>query len=334
MNEKKILDGIRDLIDELTKITLESLVRTKELGEVHDFRAGTKTFKQLIQLFNTLKEANLNEVPGFILHELLNSLDTAKHIFGKIKQFNPKIDGAIRNRDHLITEVERFYKEQLQNIQSVISLSGAFNFQILVKRAREGINEIQKMRTEAENERKSLLSESKEIMDKMHDAAATVGVAAHAIPFAKEALSHQKQGNRWLWATIILAILTLGFGAGNVWYYIIKTSSLSSAQAIQVGISKLVVFGILYFGVVWCGRMYKAQRHNYVINQHRQNALKTFETFVKAASDEQTKNAVLIQATQSIFSPQYTGFVAKEPEPGASPKILEIIRGVFSSTKE
>jgi hypothetical protein len=43
-----------------------------------------------------------------------------------------------------------------------------------------------------------------------------------------------------------------------------------------------------------------------VVDQHRQNALSTFETFMKAASDEQMKNAVLLQATQAILTPQAT----------------------------
>jgi hypothetical protein len=76
--------------------------------------------------------------------------------------------------------------------------------------------------------------------------------------------------------------------------------------------------------------MYRSQWHNHVVNKHRQNALSTFETFVKAASDEQTKNAVLIQATQCIFSQQPTGFVAHDSDGAPSPQILEIVRGVVA----
>lgn len=331
INEKKSLDDIRALLDELTKITPESLVRTKELGEAHDFRAGIKTFKQLLQLFKTLKEANLNEVPGFVLSDVQNSLSGARHIFNLIKQFNPKIGGAIRNRDNLIIEVERFYKEQLQDIQSVISLSGAFNFQILVNRAREGIDEINKVREDIKKESQSSLSKAKEIVDKMRDAAAITGVAAHAVHFREEAVSHHRRGRYWLWATIVLALLTLGFGFYIARYYTINI--LTTTQAIQIGISKLVIFSIFYFGVLWSGKMYRAHQHNNVVNQHRQNALKTFETFVIAASDSQTKDAVLVQATQSIFSPQLTGFITKESEPSASPKLVEIVRNITGTAK-
>ena len=85
---------------------------------------------------------------------------------------------------------------------------------------------------------------------------------------------------------------------------------------------------MLVTSLVWTGRVYKAHRHNYVINKHRQNALRTFEAFVKAAKDEQTKSAVLLQATQCIFSPQPTGYLTHEAEPSGSPQILEIIRSM------
>jgi hypothetical protein len=81
---------------------------------------------------------------------------------------------------------------------------------------------------------------------------------------------------------------------------------------------------------VWCGKSYRAYRHNAVVNRHRQNALATFEAFAKAASDAETKNAVLLQATQCIFSPQQTGYVSGEPET-AMPQVLEIVRNVGKS---
>ncbi len=96
---------------------------------------------------------------------------------------------------------------------------------------------------------------------------------------------------------------------------------------------KLIIFSVLFAALIWVGRIYRAHRHNYIINKHRQNALSTFETFVKAASDEQTKSAVLLQATQCIFSPQHSGYISKESEPSTYPQVLEIIRGISGSQK-
>ena len=80
-------------------------------------------------------------------------------------------------------------------------------------------------------------------------------------------------------------------------------------------------------------KIYRAYRHNCTINTHRQNALMTFEMFTNAAKDEQTKNAVLLQATQSIFSPQPTGYLSGDSEQGSNPQILEIIKNIGSGGK-
>jgi hypothetical protein len=75
-------------------------------------------------------------------------------------------------------------------------------------------------------------------------------------------------------------------------------------------------------------RNYAASRHNLVVNRHRQNALSSFETFVKGAGDQQTKDAVLLQATQSIFVPQDSGFIRGESTPQPGSQIIEILRGI------
>jgi len=76
----------------------------------------------------------------------------------------------------------------------------------------------------------------------------------------------------------------------------------------------------------WAGKTYRAHRHNAVVNRHRQNALTTFQTFAQAASEEQTKNAVLLQATQCIFSPQQTGYIQSDNDTPGIPQVLEIVR--------
>ena len=101
---------------------------------------------------------------------------------------------------------------------------------------------------------------------------------------------------------------------------------LTPSQSVQMAIPKLFVFSVL-LATVWCGKTYRAYRHNAVVNRHRQNALATFQTFAKAAVDQATKDAVLLQATQCIFSQQPTGYIQTEPEPTALP-ISEMMRAV------
>ena len=138
--------------------------------------------------------------------------------------------------------------------------------------------------------------------------------------------------NRWLKVTIVVAVLILSIAVGTIYYYITTTVERTTAQLVQLALAKVFFFSILSYVLVWVARIYRAEAHNLVVNQHRQNALRTFETFIAASGDDSTKSAVLLQATQCIFSHQHTGFTSYEQDVTASPKVLEIIRSMMPSS--
>jgi len=54
---------------------------------------------------------------------------------------------------------------------------------------------------------------------------------------------------------------------------------------------------------------------------------------MKATIENETKSAVLLQATQCIFSQQSSGYIAKESDSSISPQWMEIIKGIFNIPK-
>jgi hypothetical protein len=164
-------------------------------------------------------------------------------------------------------------------------------------------------------------------------------VAKEAVHFMEAAKSYNTVAYVWLSVTAVLSLITFIFAWNSYKYYeeLVKLSfaekgiGLSAAQSIQLGVAKLFLFSLLVGGIIWCGRNYRAHRHNYVVNKHRQNALSTFDTFVNSAQDQQTKSAVLLQATQAIFVPQPTGYISQEGESGSLPQVFEIVRNVVES---
>ena len=85
---------------------------------------------------------------------------------------------------------------------------------------------------------------------------------------------------------------------------------------------------------VWLNRSiknYTAQKHLEVINTHRQNALETFDTFVAAAEgNRETRDAVLLSATEAIFDANQTGYLSAKGS-GADSKspIQQVIREII-----
>lgn len=100
-------------------------------------------------------------------------------------------------------------------------------------------------------------------------------------------------------------------------------------------IGRFVILSLLLYAISFTARNYNSMRHNHIVNKHRANSMRTFQTFVEAAGgDTETKNAVLIQATQSIFSAQASGYSHKESNPEPQPKIIEILSSLGrTSTK-
>lgn len=181
------------------------------------------------------------------------------------------------------------------------------------------------------------------------EAASLLGIVEHAKFFEQEALDHQRSAYWWLAATVLL--LVAAFAAG---WNLYKTNSLLTGAVaekldthgagapkpspdvgseIRLTVARIVILSILLSAAVWTGRVYKAHRHNFIINRHRRNALSTFQTFAAGASDMETKNAVLLQATTCIFGPQNTGYITQDKESEGYPQILEIIRGVGGTGK-
>jgi hypothetical protein len=318
----------------LGEITSESLVRSADLGTTLDFSDGADVFGRTLNLFASLAESRLENVPVSTVQRLTNSASQAAQTFQKITDFDPSAQGnPSQVRDSLIQEVDNQYQQYFELAAPIVAYSvrKGTDFERLETDARARLDEIEHIVAAAQAGSEKTMAEAQSALEQVKQAAAEVGVAQHAVHFQQEAAAHLKTSRWWLGVTAVLALVTAGYGVWCLYNFTNLADTMTTARSVQLGISKLIVFSILYFAVIWAGRTYRAQVHNYVVNKHRQNALSTFETFVKAAGDEDTKNAVLLQATQAIFSPQSSGFVPGDTETAQSPQILEIIRSVTAS---
>jgi hypothetical protein len=160
-----------------------------------------------------------------------------------------------------------------------------------------------------------------------------LGVAKYALIFQAESTTHGNLAFRWLLAIVIVLFGTLAY-VFNVAYGLDGIKDIiqtNNNYVILLITSRILIFTVLTIGVTVCIRNYKAHKHNEVLNKHRYNALVTFETFTTGASgDPQTKSAVLLEATHTIFSNQNTGY-GNEGEVEAVSKIIEIVKDIKSN---
>lgn len=337
--EEAKLKELKENLTVLLRRSPEELIQEDRLGSELCFRAGVPQFQKTLFLFSSLNDADLSQVPFSIMTNIDNAIKDATSIFSSIIEFSPDISNPKHVRDTLIDNVTQKYEEWFKTISPIIAfcIREGTDFQALQAKANDTLHQIEALQINAEETSASLLKSTEETLEKVRHAAAEVGVSQHATHFKEEASDYTETSKKWLWATAISACITLLWGlfAFQIMMPQIDSSPLTNGQFFQALISRGSVLLLLFMALIWCSKNYASAKHNYVINKHRQNALSTFETFVKAAgdSDIQTKNAVLLQATQCIFSPQTTGYSNKSYDSDPPTKIIEIAKDLSKMSK-
>ena len=144
--------------------------------------------------------------------------------------------------------------------------------------------------------------------------------------FDREATKLSDNARKWLVAAAVLGSATFVM-AVLTWFW--TQAGLDSGQIWQKVASKFIVLSILVTATLWCGRIYKALMHQSATNRHRALSLQTFQAFSSAASDVQTKDAVLLETTRSIFSQCMTGYVdSASASLDSEARVIEIVKSI------
>jgi hypothetical protein len=329
--EEKEREMLVKSLSELTAINPDDLVRKEQLGNELSFESGLPVFRRTLDLFKELNDINLEIIPQNFLNSIKSQINDAIEKFKKIREFTSNQSNPASVRNQLISNLQEQYGSYFGTLHTILSY--AHKKETDLTRLENDAKEILKFMNESKDylatEQRKALDETNSVLDKVRQAAAEVGVAQHATHFETEAKYHLKQSFWWMISTIVLASLTIGWGITS--FFLFPHSSEVNGVLPAI-ISKLIILVGLYYGLVWSAKNYKSNRHNFVVNTHRQNSLKTFETFVKAAgSDNETKNAILLQATKTIFGYQPSGYVSNEADSDNTPNYFEIIKNFYKS---
>lgn len=352
----KALTELSQMIAGFSKITPEDLAREDDLGKEQNFKDVLPEIKIILKLFRELADCDLKSLPINIVVGIRDCGEEFFNNLNKIREFSLRSHGPnpLQIRNNIISAIkdsfEKFYltmspviayesqkdiskiafeekaNKMLDELQSSIDI----NSKNIITVLHDIVNKYDKDAKDKLNNINASLKNIQEIEDKIKMAAQEVAVSAHSIHFKKEADEHKKAANIWLFVTVVIAIVAICFGIYNYDHFMEISDKITTYQNIQLIVAKVVIFSLLLTGLVWSGRIYRANRHNYIINKHRHNALNTFEAFAKSTNDEQIKAAVLLQTTQCIFSQQNSGYISQEGEMGGAPQILEIIRGIYN----
>lgn len=320
-------DTLHKLIDEIVSEEPNNLARAEELGAALSFKLILPHLETIIGLYGELKESKLEKVPLNTIGVFRNHAQGAINIFKSIKDF--QVELGVPGRDRILNNVSNHLTELYSEITPYLAYSTS---------KRESDKQITKEVAKVKNIVMSMSEQYKEgeiIINTLRESVVESGVASEAKHFSTEASEHDSEGKKWLISVVCFGLATFGLLLILLYLPVLNAGDESTTHDIVTeSIVRLLILSLLYFGMVWSSKNYLAHRHNVVVNKHRANALKTFQSFVEGAEgDAQTKYAVLIQATTAVFSPQKSGFLRKESETQAPNRIIEILQNISSSEK-
>jgi hypothetical protein len=324
------VENLNHIVSDIIAVPADQILRT-DLNLVYLHR--------LQQLYGILAQVGIGFLPPAQMGQLTRSANEVMNLLRRLQEVD-RVEGlrASQVRSDLPGQTQQMYEQQFPLLGSCIGVfqvqaGGLEKFKRAAVETQEQVDGIKTQCQGTLSELAAAITAGKTELNNSIDfakQAAEIGaLSSYATYFDGEARSHKHAAWGWLSATSALFAATVGLA---YWFWsqfehtLGQIPPLSTAQSVQLTIAKVAILSTIFTVAVASGRVYRSHRHNYVINQHRRNALRTFQAFVNAPeADAQTKNAVLLEATRCIFSQQPTGYIASEQENSPS-QILEIVR--------
>ncbi len=370
--EKKY-EQAKESLERIQNFDASSLARKEELGEVYHFEKAVEPVRNLIDLYKRLSVTALEDFPDDILAEIQTQADEDHSKFKDILEFNPnrpdstseefnpnrpdstsemknfiaRIDGthALKKiarssaiRKNLIAEVNNAYKAAFTCLHPYIAYSfhRSVDFQRLDTKARDTMQSVKEESEKLMGNLKEHENSAEKILEEVRQVAAEQGVSQQAIYFKKESEHHDEKAGWWLVGVFIFAVSLIFYTIGGLFLHKIPHIEPETIyDTIQLTVSKILIFSVIAYLLFLSVRNFLNHKHNAIINKHRQNALLTYQALVEASGDAGVRDAVLLQASSCIFSPQSTGYVAgHETDVSRQKSLVEILSKSATNTAQ
>ena len=313
------------------------LPREEELGRDLSFQEAVPAARRLLGLYSQISQTVLEDFPASQLNSLKTQADADYNRFAEILNFSPKQENAYNVHNNLIQQIDQAYQNTFNVLQPIIaySTSKSADFKRLETEARAMLQSITDKANELTHKLEDDKKVSAQILDDIRKVAAEQGVSQQATYFRDAARDHEADAANWqkrtIWLAVILGIYAvLSVGLHKIPW--IKPEDLY--QTVQLAISKVLIFAVLSYVLYLSTKNYLAQKHNAVINKHRQNALMTYEALVDAAKETSNREVILTHASACIFAPQSTGYTGGQtPDGPVAKSVVELLTSSMSGGK-
>lgn len=325
MATQSLVDQMIKLCEDVTTSSIDEIVTNQNWGEIN-FEESKPDLERVFAIFNNLKILPVEMLPDDVLQEIVSHGTPVLTTVNSIKNFRVAQNDPVGQKNALVQNL-RAHADQLYKTSHIYIPYLAYqkgDIQRNIESLTRTVTDATKLVDSTKAHISERNNEIENIIISAREASASVGVAHFTADFIAEATTQANVAKSWLAATVVLAVLTLLASVGFLFY---SVSGLDGIHLIQLTTSKLIIMGTLLTATLWSGKLYKAAKHQESTNKHRANSLKTFQAFANAAFDDATRNAVLMEATKTIFSAAATGYIEESSRTAESGvKIVEIAR--------
>ena len=269
------------------------------------------------------------------IHQIRDSFRQLLNLFQEINNFNPQHFSRENREEHkeLLQKIFRFCDEVKQELRPIVAYlqskkAEQLEAQVKATVANTVTEAVEKLNTETDRLRKQGdQAEQNEVkrQEDFNQFMVRESVSEYGTMFEKQANEHKRSARRWLISTVVLSI---GFGGVFIWlFHVLRLGGTEWVGVLQNIFTRGFLLSLIFLLLNRSIKDYNAQKHLEVINRHRQNALDTFERFVSSAARQETKEEVLLAATNAIFDANQSGYLSAKMRgnESASP-ILQVIK--------
>ena len=286
--------------------------------------------EKTVSFYRQLLDCNLNDLPLVTMNQITTTGKATIDILGRIGSFDPeKSQAPFPERTQLINQIRDRWEVDFPTISPILAYAtkSSADFQRLEREARGTLSELNESKGHFSVQTGEILNQMNSALGQVQDSAKKAGVSQHAVHFNEEASTANKLAMAWLIASVVFGLATVGYIVLHVEPTLSKLVDPTAMQLVQAAIPRLIVVFVLTFGMIWSAKNFASSSHNFVVNRHRRNALASFQTFVEGASKAEVKDAVLMQATHAIFTPQDSGYTKGDTSNPIS-QVVEVFRGI------
>jgi hypothetical protein len=327
MATEQLINNLKKEIDRIKKLDKDQLVARPKWGEINfeDCRLNIERTYGVVEQLSLLPVSIL---PDNTVQQISQKMSETAQAFESLDKFSLGASSNVANEKQMHAGRIRASTDEFFSVTATWLPYLAYqrgDVERNIKALTSSVSNAEKLVGGGKERIEAMMSEMENIIIKAREASAAAGAAVFTQDFERISKTHEKDAASWLKISGIAAILTV-LAAAAMWKW--SEAGLDQGQLLQKLSTKLVVLAVLLSGTLWCARNYKALKHLATINRHRSLSIQTLQAFSAAASDVQTKDAVLLEATRAVFGHVNTGYINDSGGDGDL-KIVEIARGIL-----